>query len=146
MAAPTHNTIELEGRGPRSELVANAAITPGQLCEVMSTGKVRKHATAGGFHERLIAQEDSLQGNGITDNYAAAAKVQLVSAEPGQAMYMLLKDGENATTDEFLESAGDGDLRVYIAGTRVGRAMDAVDLSDSSGADPATRRIRVRIV
>lgn len=141
-----YNTIEIQGRGPRSELVANAAITPGQLCEVMSTNKVRKHATAGGFHQRLIAQENSLEGEGITDNYAAGDQVQLVHADPGQVMYMLLKDGENATRDEFLESAGDGDLRVYVAGTRVGRAMDALDLSGSSGADPSSRRIRVRIV
>ena len=141
-----YNTIELKGCGIRGETIANAAITPGQLIEVMSTGKVRKHATAGGFHQRKISVEDSLQGNGISDNYAADAKCQWVNAEPGQVMYMLLADGESATPDEFLESNGNGDLRVYTSGTRVGRAMDTLDLSDSSGADPSSRRIRVEIV
>lgn len=141
-----YNTIELKGCGIRGETIGAAAITPGQLLEVTSADKVQRHSSAGGFHQRKIAVEDSLQGNGITDNYAAAAQVQWVDALPGQVIYMLLADGESATPNEYLESNGNGDLRVYTSGTRVGRAMDTLDLSDSSGADPSSRRIRVEIV
>lgn len=141
-----YESVVLRSLGEREEMKANAAITPGQLCDVLSTGNARRHATAGGFHERLIAVEDSLQGNGIDDNYAANAQAQFIHAEPGDIFYMLLADGEAATKDEFLESSGNGDLRVYTSGTRVGRALDALDLSGSSGADPSSRRIRVLIV
>ena len=71
----------------------------------------------------------------------------------------ILKEGETAVIGSELESAGDGDMQVHTADTAdegldsasdtttiyqeaiVGIALEAKDLSDSSGADPATRRI-----
>jgi hypothetical protein len=76
----------------------------------------------------------------------------------------LLADGQNASVNSLLESNGDGDLKVHTApafdsdGTLtaggvslytravVARALEAVDLSSSSGADAATRRLRVDIM
>ena len=59
-----------------NERVANAAITPGMLIEIMSTNKVRAHATAQGNAAKIFALEDELQGKGIDDNYSALDPVQ----------------------------------------------------------------------
>lgn len=148
------NTIVLKGPVQRIEGTANAAITPGHLCELMSTGKYRKHATLGGNAEKLFAIEDDHQGNGISTDYAAAAQVQMVACSPGAEIYALLNNGENAAVGNFLESAGNGTLQVLDADASVGLvktnsivavALEAVDMSGSSGVDPSGR-IKVRVV
>ena len=149
------NTITLKGHGIRNEAIANAAITPGHLVELMSTGKVRVHATAGGAGvERAFAIEDDLQGNDIADAYATGAIVQYNIFRPGDEVYALLANGETAVIGSKLESAGDGTLRVVDADTSAGTiaiqsqvavALEAVDMSDSSAADPSGR-IKVRIM
>lgn len=137
------------------ERVANAAITPGHLIEYMSTGKVRKHATAGGEVTPVaFAIEDELQGNGITDNYSASNVVQCWIPQRGDHVYAILADGENAAIGSKLESAGDGTLQVYVADSGavtntnnqiVGIALEALDLRSSSGAE-STYRIEIMVV
>jgi len=59
------------------EKVANAAITPGHLLELMSTNKVKVHASlAGVVTSKMFALEDELQGKEIDDAYAADDVVQ----------------------------------------------------------------------
>ena len=150
-----NNTIIIKGLGVRNEAIANAAITPGHLVELMSTAKVRVHATAGGAGvERAFAVEDDLQGNDIADAYSAGDMVQYNIMLPGDEVYALLANGENASIGSKLESAGDGTLRVVDTDTSVGTiaiqsqvavALEAVDMSGSSGADPSGR-IKVRIM
>lgn len=144
----------------REELVANAAITPGHLIEVMSTGKVRKHASAGQNVLPMFALEDELQGKGIDEAYAAADPVQCWIPQRGDIVYALLKDGENIAIGDFLESAGDGTLQKHVADVDssndittiyplqiVGQAIEAIDLSGSSGTHPDSGyRIAIRIV
>lgn len=133
----------------QEEAAANAAITPGNLVERLSTGKVRKHATAGGrMTPVLVAIEDENQGNGIDVAYAADNRVQMVLLRSGDKFYGLLKEGQNATLNCKLESAGNGELQVSTDDSAAGAAnttqftaREALDLSDSSGADPASRRI-----
>ena len=155
------NTIKIKRHGEpvQEEMIANAAITPGHLCEEMSTGKVRVHATSGGDVLPMFAVEDELQGEGITDAYAAADPVQLWIPRRGDQVYALLANGQNAVIGSKLSSNGDGTLKVYTADTVssdepaytdyqnsiVGEAVDAVDMSDSSGVDPSGRII-VRIL
>lgn len=140
------------------ELVANAIITPGHLVEVMSTGKARVHATAGGNALPMFALEDEMQGNGIDTDYAADAPVQVWIPYRGDMVYALLKDGQNVAVGDFLESAGDGTLQKHVADLAdsddaitvlsnqiIGVAVEAVDMSDSTGADP-DGRIIVRII
>lgn len=147
-------TIKRTGDKVRKTLVANAAITPGMLIEVMSTGKVRAHATGGGTAMAMFAVEDDLQGNGITDAYSASNDVQCEYFRTGDEVYALLANGENASIGSFLESNGDGYLRVVdtdaslgdvVPGAVVAQALEAVDLSGTSGADPATYRIKIAI-
>jgi hypothetical protein len=151
-----YNTIQIQGdHDGRMERVANAAITPGHLVELMSTNKFRVHASAGQpVVPVIVAVEDDLQGNPITTAYAAASRVQANVQHPGYVFYGLLANGQDSPIGSKLESAGDGTLRVYAASSAgaveypmsiVGIALDDVDMSGSSGADPSTARIRVLV-
>lgn len=155
------NTIILKNYlNVREEFVANAAITPGHLIEVMSTGKVRKHASAGQNALIMFALEDELQGKGIDDDYAADAMVQCWIPQRGDIVYALLKDGQNIAIGDFLESAGDGTLQKHVPDVDsaadvetiyglqiIGQAIEAIDLSGSSGTHPDSGyRIAIRIV
>ncbi len=144
------------------EYIASAAITPGHLLELASATTVKVHANAGQNVLPMIALEDELQGNAITDAYAAADRVQCWIPQRGDVAYMILKNGENVSAGDFLESAGDGTLQKHTPDTEslgadssgnittiytnqiVGIALEAVDMSDSSAADP-TGRIKVLI-
>lgn len=145
-------TIQLKGVNPQEEAIANAAITPGHLVQIMTTGKIRVHATVGGNAEKIFAIEDELQGNGIDDAYASAAIVQYVAAQRGSWINAIIANDEVVAIGDALESKGDGTLRkhvaqidsaadveVIVADQIVGYAMQAVDMSGSSGVDPSGR-------
>lgn len=142
-----NNTIILKGAGIRKERTANASITPGHLVEVMSTGKLRVHASAGGHAQKAFAVENDLIGAGITTAYAAAAQVQYEVMERGAEVYALIANGQNIALGDPLESAGNGELRKYAHDSAgldttnniVAYALAAVDMSDSSAADPNGR-------
>ena len=143
----SNNTIVKKGTGIRKERTANASITPGHLVELMTTGKVRVHATAGGHAQKAFAVENDLIGAGITTAYAAAAQVQYEVMERGAEVYALLANGQNVAIGAALESAGDGTLRAYTPSSSgidasnnvIAYALEAVDMSDSSAADPSGR-------
>ena len=65
------------------EAFAAAALNPGHLVALASTGKVAKHATEGGRGERLFAKESVLQGRGIDTAYAQDELVFLHVGQPG---------------------------------------------------------------
>ncbi len=141
----TPKRIVLIGSDSRhEEALASAAITPGDLIEVISTGKVRRHATAGGVAERLFALEDALQGRAISTDYAADERVAIVVAQPGDVIYAQLSGGETAVIGSQLTSNGDGKLKVATGSNHViAVAVEAVDSSDSNDVDEP---IRVRVV
>lgn len=168
-----YNTIKLKKYlDIVNEYVANAAIIPGMLIELMSTNKVRAHATSGGNALPMFALEDELQGNGIDDAYAAADQVQCWVAVRGEEVYAILADGETAAIGSLLESNGAGYLKVHTAETWtskdaqeantvysnpiVGVALEYKDLSGSSGEGSAgessvsplgyNKRIRIRVL
>ena len=143
------------GQSVREELTAAAAITPGHLVEITSAGKVQKHSHSGQPASPMFAVEDELQGDEIGTDYKADKIVQFNVFRPGDQVYGLLKDGETVSIGDFLESAGNGTLRKYSADSAgaveypnsiVGIAREALDMSDSSGADPATARLVVQII
>jgi len=153
------NTVKLKKYGDIIvEKVANAVIRPGDLIQVMNTGLVRKHPTAGGnVTPKMFALEDELQGLGIDDDYAAAAPVQCWICQPGEVVNARLKDGETIVIGDLLESAGTGELQKHVADIEspgilsvypnqvVGIANAALDLSGSSGVE-STYRLSVTIV
>lgn len=148
------NTIKLKNYlNVFEEYVANAAITPGHLIELISTGKVRVHATEDGNVLPMFAIEDELQGNGIDDAYAADDQVQCWIPTRGDQVNAILKDEETVVIGDFLVSAGNGELKKYDATTSVldaerpiAVALAALDLSSSSAATVAATRIPVRIL
>lgn len=150
------------------EKVANATIIPGMLIELMTTNKVRAHATAEGNALPMFALEDELQGKGIDDNYSALDPVQIWIPQRGEEVYAILADGYDVDISDWLASNGNGYLREHTAETEswgvseagevtvnplqiVAQALEAVDSSGSSGEESSgslgyAKRIRVRIV
>lgn len=151
---PIRHTVKLKKyQDINMEFAASAAITPGHLVELLNTNKVQKHATPGGNAvPKMFALEDELQGKEIDDDYSTDDRVQVWVCQPGEVVYALLKDGENAAIGAALESAGDGTLQVAASESAgafpehvVGIALEALNLTDSTGAEP-TWRIPVMIV
>lgn len=153
----------------QEEKVALAAITPGMLLELTTADKVKAHATAGGnVAPRMFALEDELQGNGIDDAYAADDQVQVWIPQAGDQVYAILADGENVSIGDLVESNGAGYLQKHVADVEsfesneageltvypeqiVGEAVEALDLSDSSGGESSgalgyNKRLIIRIV
>jgi len=148
------NTITLKGDPVRIEKPAVAAITPGFLIEIAATG-FQAHSTAGGTAATIFALEDENQGKDITDAYAIGAQTLGAVFKPGDEVNALLADGETAIIGSQLESNGNGYLRVVDADASagdihvqsvIGVALEALDMSGSSGADPASQRIRVLVI
>lgn len=131
------------------EYVAAGAITPGMLIELGSAGTVVAHNSAGAIAFPMFALEDELQGNDIDDAYASGDRVQCWIPQRGDQVYALLANGEDVSIGDFLVSDGAGRLKALSSETAdetvVAVALEAVDMSDSSAADP-TGRIIVRTV
>lgn len=120
-------TIALKGDYIAKERKANAAITPGNLIELMSTGLVRNHSTVGGQAQRAFALENDLLGKGIDDAYAASDQVRYGVFPPGAEV--AARTSEAATVGDFLESAGDGRLQTSstpVEGSNVAIAIETV--------------------
>ena len=146
----THRTIPIKQYGDivqNNEKLSGAA-TPGHLLEFFSTaGSVRVHSTAGGNALPMFALESDLEGEEITHALTSGEEIQAWIAKRGDEVNALIKNGENIAVGDLLESAGDGTLEKFEADSAgaehvehiVGQAMEAVDMSDSSGADPSGR-------
>ena len=164
-----YNTVKLKSYNDiTEEYVAASATTPGYLIEITSAGKVQNHSSSEGSVLPMFALEDNLQGNGVDDDYAADDQVQCWVPNRGDIVWAILADGENASIGSFLESAGNGKLQVHVADVSsfesdqpvnitnypqviVGQALQAVNISDSSGAESSgdqgyDKRIKVRII
>ena len=135
-----------------NEYNAASAITPGELIEVNSSGKVQAHSSAGENVLPMFAFEGELQGRAIDDDYDADDPVQCWIPRTGDEVYAFLADGENASEGDFLESDGAGALQVHTpdgssttiySNQIVGVALEDLDISGSSGT---RQRIKVRII
>lgn len=159
MPSGTKNTVKLKNYSDiMDERLASAAITPGMLIELISTNKVRAHATSdGAAAPKQFACEDELQGNTIDTAYSADNPVQVWTPQPGDEVYAILVDGENVAIGDKLVSNGDGNLKKRegassgeIPHSIIGTALEAVDLSDSSGGESSgalgyNKRIGVKV-
>lgn len=145
----------------RDEALANAGITPGHFIELMSTGKVKVHATSGGnVGPKMVALEDELQGRAISTAYTTSTLVQYAICVAGDMVNALVADGASAIViGDLVESAGDGTVQKYAADTAdsddavtvypenvIGRAEEAIDVSGSSLVDPSSFRVLITIV
>lgn len=151
-----YNTImaKLAYKHVKEYTATAVAITPGMLVELTSSGTVQAHSTSGGNACRRFAIEDDLQGKDTTDNYAVSTLIQTVVAAPGDEIIGLCANGEDISVGEFVASNGDGYLKAYAIASGepdyveaiVGVALEAIDFSGSSGADPASAQFKVEIV
>jgi len=150
------------------EGVANAAIKPGMLIEVMSTGNYRAHAGSAQTCLPIVALENKLEGKGLADAYAAADKVQYWIPQRGDEAYLQLADEQNIAIGDFLVSNGAGYVTKLVRTVDswesadsqaakslytdkiIGQALEALDLSSLSAAGssdtPVRAFIRVRIM
>jgi len=99
----------------------------------------------------MFAIEDALQGKDLDDPYVTADPVKVWIPGRGDQVYAILEDGANVSVGTFLESNGAGYLQAYTSGAVVGIAMEALDLSGSSGEETSVdplgfnKRIKIRI-
>jgi len=163
----TYHTIKLTKYSDAIvEYEAASAITPGDLVELTSAGKVQRHSTASGNAARMFALENELEGEGLNDDYAAGDRVQVWFPNPGDIVYARLADEQSVTIADFLESAGNGCLQAYTPETVasadvqtvntiyhmqiVGQTLETQDLSgletSESSAVGNSQWIKVRII
>lgn len=159
-----YNTIKVKKYSDViEEKVASAAITPGMLLIIESTGKVKAHNQADMDVFPIFALEDELQGKGIDDAYAANDPVQCWIPYRGDIVNAILADGQKVVIGDPLTSDGYGRLKKHVTDTGastvpwtvypeqiVGYAAEALDLSGSSGAEVSGplgyhKRLLVRI-
>jgi hypothetical protein len=151
------------------EIQASGTIYPGHLLELDSDGYVKAHSAAGQNALPYFALENELEGKGVSDAYSSGDKVQVWVACRGEIVNALLADGENVDEGDYLESNGDGKLKKHVADVEsfesaeagsitvypnqiVGQAIEAVDISDSSGGESSAvygtpgQRIKIRVI
>lgn len=137
--------IIVRGTPERHEDTAIAAITPGYLCEQIAAG-VQAHSTAAENAIATFAVEREMVGDGIDVDYAALDTVLLATARKGDIINALLAASAAAIVrGDYLESAGDGTLRIQTAAaatTEAGRASVvavAEEAVDNSGGGSEAR-------
>jgi len=101
--------------------VATEAITPGML--VQGVTSISKHSSAGGAAARTFALDRPYMGNDIDVAYAIGDVVKVASFAPGDVVNALIVSGA-ISAGSFVESNGDGYLKVYGSGVRVGRILE----------------------
>lgn len=131
----------------RRERVAASAITPGMLLEVeTTTGKVKPHSSAGGYANPIFAVRDTQQGKGIDDAYATGDLVSYHQMRAGSRVLAIAADSQVLVEGDYVESAGDGKVRKYSAGVRVGFATHALNTTATSSEDEPETRLIIEIV
>lgn len=132
----SYNTIKVKKYSDViEEYVAAGTIYPGSLLQMDSAGKVVVHASAAGRFQRMVALENELEGQSIDDAYVSTDVVFCWLPYPGDEAYMVLADGQNVAIGDMLESNGNGYLKKLTTGYAVAVALEAVDLSGSSGEE-----------
>ena len=143
-------TIILKGKPIRKEALAgNASITPGYLIEFFGDANVADvvipHTTSTGAAAKRFALEDDPVAGEIGTAYTSGSRVQMGVFSPGDEVYAFLVAAATVARGAFLESNGDGDLRL-VSGTDqqpVGVALEDVDLTASGDVSTA---IKIEIV
>lgn len=157
-SSTTPKKTVLKGDPLRKEGAAGAAgIIPGHLVTRGSDGKYVVHGTAGGNAAPTFAAEQDFLGSTIDTPYGNGDRIQVNFFRPGDEVYTFLDAGQNATNGAYLESSGDGTLRVHTApevdesgsatvsiSTRAIVAQALESVNNSGGSDPV--RIKAEVL
>ncbi len=154
MAKAVSDTVILMGDPYIKQREAAGAITPGHLIERDGSGTVVVHNSADANAHRLFAIENDIGGDDLNHPYVTGEIVRFAAMRSGDEVNALLANGENASVGDYLTSNGNGELKVHVADSIgffeneriVAVSLVDLDFSDSSGADPASARLRVEIV
>lgn len=131
--------------GPRTvvnDLATSEAITPGHLVEKFNNAgvwRVRKHTLTSAAGSQY-ATEKSMENQDVDDVYAIGDLVETSIGAPGAAFWAWIASGQNIVFGNALESAGDGTLKVFNAGTKIAQALET-----KANVTVATR-IRVEVI
>lgn len=123
------------------DAAAAAAITPGMLVTLNGSGLYIPHGTAAAVCARDFAMERDEMGKDMDTAYAIGDKVKVAHLCQGERVNSLIATGQNITVGAFLESAGNGTLRVLAAGVPLAQAIESVN--NASGVNA---RLRVKII
>lgn len=135
-----NRTILLKDRGVRKEGIALAALQPGYLVEVDLNGKIIAHASAGENASPAFVVENELVGNDITVAIPAGDQVVYETLGRGaEVLAVLAASAAAIIIGDYLESAGDGTMRIVTAAAattqaeRSGVILRAIEAVDNSG-------------
>lgn len=148
----SENRIHLLGDNYlRDEALSSAAISPGHLCELDSSGYYKPHATEGGWGKgRIFAEGNVLNGETIDTDYDSGDRVTVNLEAPGNKTQAMLAAGENVSIGDLLISAGDGTLIANgseSSGTTVREPIAvATEAKDLSGSGAVDTLIEVRVL
>lgn len=136
----SRNTILLKGylHQRHEEAVAASTISPGMLLELTTTNTIQGHTTAVGRAERLVAKEDSLQGNTVDSTYAAGDIVLYHILQSGNVFLGLFVIGVAYAIGDLITSNGNGLFKKSAAPATdfiLGRIMEAKDLTAAAVPD-----------
>ena len=156
MAATTPNKILLHKNGgshdyrPHEEIVVvGAAVTPGDLLELGSTGCRPNQTENDADSQRAFAEElpyldpRNTSGNAAIDvDYAVAAYARVIYPKSGDIVYGWLDAGENVAKFAALGAgATDGTVKAYASGRIIAFAHEAVN--NAAGGSPVRIKMRV---
>jgi hypothetical protein len=137
------NVVVLRGDPiTNEEWAATEAITPGHLLEMASATTCKKNTKDAEHIPFTVALEREELGNEITDAYASGDYVKAATLAPGDRAYALIPSGQNISAGGFLEADDGGRLVTIASGTRLARALEAVN----NAAGPGDARIRVEVM
>lgn len=142
------STIKLKCKGRYEEARASGVVSPGDLIELAADNTVRRHSTAGGFGERLIAVENNLalRGLGIDSDYAIGDLVSYICCWGGDEMLGWLADGENVTPDDLLVSDGLGSFKKAVLTEKQMFAAPRESLDLTPAPNVTRQRLKVRMI
>lgn len=134
--------ILIKGRPNQSEDgIAGAVVLPGYLVDGVTS--IVPHASAGGACPRTFAAERDEMGAGVDDAYkhgyapasayAIGDAVKVLACAPGDRVLAYIASGQNITSNDRLESAGNGTLRILASGVIIGRALETYDARNVVG-------------
>lgn len=131
--------------------VASVTLTPGELVEVASTGKVIPHNSAGAVSAAVFVLENELAGEGIEVDIAANDQVPLGYFQSGALVLAFIANDETIIIGELLQSDGAGALETLTAFAQSGTTPFAVTAEGHAiavaeeAASPTTGRVLARI-
>jgi hypothetical protein len=134
----TRKTILLNGSAREQDFNMEIATGPGALVErsASDAAAVQPHSSAGGAALPMFLREQhedasSATVGGIDNNVVAGGTGTILFPQLGAVINC--RTADTIVAGEWVESAGDGTVRLWGSGYRIGQAQTASDLSGTVG-------------